>query len=60
MIKPVIDYINPILQATCLMLMFVTAYGGDWIGAATFLALARTDQWLTEQREKALPKRSFL
>ena len=57
---PRIDFAQPVFPAVCLTLMFFTAYGGDWGAALTMLLCAWTDQYLTAEREKALPKKSYL
>ena len=64
---PKIDWINPIFPAFILMLMFVTAYGGlrlnhlpSLLLAIQLLFLAWTDQYLTGERAKRLPKESYL
>lgn len=40
--------------------MFLTAYGGDWIHALAYLGIAYTDQYLKGEKEKALPRESYL
>lgn len=58
--KPRINWIDPIFPAGCLTLMFVTAYGGFWVEALSWLFLAWADRYLTGEKEKALPKKSYL
>jgi hypothetical protein len=57
---PKIDWANPMFPAVCLTVMFFTAYGGDWTGASTFLLYAWTNQYLSGENAKALPKESYL
>jgi hypothetical protein len=64
---PQIDWFDPIFPAVCLTLMFVAAYGGlrgdnpiGLIHAAAWLYLAWTNQYLAGEKEKALPRQSYL
>lgn len=58
--KPSIDWGAPVLPALWLALMFLTAYGGDWIHALAYLGIAYMDQYLKGEKEKALPRESYL
>lgn len=65
--KPVIDWYSPVFPAVCLTLMTVTAYGGlrednpaVIIHALAWLYLAWADTYLTGEKEKRLPRESYL
>lgn len=64
---PKINWIDPIFPAVLLTLMFVTAYGGLRLNhlpsillAVQLLFIAWTDQYLTGEQAKRLPKESYL
>jgi hypothetical protein len=64
---PKIDWIDPIFPALMLTFMLVTAYGGlrgndpsAIFEALTWLYLAWADRYLTGEREKGLPRKSYL
>lgn len=57
---PRIDWGNVVFPALCLTFMFVAAYGGAWANALMWLYLAWADQYLTGEKEKALPRESYL
>jgi len=65
--QPRIDWETPVFPAVCLTLMTVTAYGGlrgsnldGLISAALWLFLAWADYYLSGEKEKGLPRKSFL
>ena len=67
MSKPKIDWIQPLFPAFCLTSMFVAAYGGlrgdnpeGILAALGMLYIAYTDAYLTGEKEKALPRKSYL
>lgn len=64
---PIIDWIQPILPAFCLWAMTITAYGGlrgdsleGILAAIGWLFMAWADVYLTGEKEKALPRRTYL
>lgn len=58
--EPVIDWTAPLFPAVCLTLMFVTAYGGFWGEALSWVLIAWGDSYMQGETGKALPRRTYL
>lgn len=65
--KPEIDWFDPVFPAVCLTLMTVTAYGGlrendlsILMNSLAWICIAWADQYLKGEKEKRLPRESYL
>jgi hypothetical protein len=64
---PRINWTQPLFTAWCLTIMLVAAYGGlrghnpeGILAALLMLYIAYVDAYLTGEKEKALPRQSYL
>lgn len=60
MVKPRIDWVDPLFPAYLLSCMVLAAYGGGVVEAMFLLAIAWGDRYITGEKEKALPRKSYL